>query len=435
MLRAACDATHGVDRRANKIRRNRTERRTRSVHVKPPLHRRERIELCALFCLQAHAIALWYVPFSSVLKAHGYERLVPFAFACSSIAALISPMWSGALADQRFGPERILRWLAVCVAATLTLTFLAIERGWAASTVLALIFLQQLCYSPTWGLATTIVLARLQSPEREFGPVRAYRSTLSGFLGAAAWLGVAAFTLRLPSAPPRRRKVKRRWQEALGWDALGLLRDPNHRAVFVTAALFSIPVAAFYPFGALHLQDLGETRVSAALSLGQVTELIGMFALAPLLARVRLKSLFLAGIAFGVARYGLFALNTRPALLAGILLHGFCFTLFFIPAQIYAEKRIDPAFRARAQALLTVMMSGIGSLAGYLSCGWWRDWCENAQGRTDWPLYWAALAAVVLAVLVYFALTYRSSAHLHSADESAGSLPGSAEPLLAPTPE
>lgn len=421
--------------------------------MKPPLHRRERIELCALYALQAHAIALWYVPFSSVLKAHGYEGLVPYAFACSSFAALISPMWSGALADQRFGPERVLRWLAVAVAATLTLTFFAIERGWSAGAVLALIQLQQLCYAPTWGLASSIVLARLHAPEREFGPVRAWatigwmiagpvisfglhadKSTMSGFLGAAAWLGVSLWTLRLPAMPMQPR-TQRRWREVLGWDALALLRDPNHRAVFVTAALFSVPVAAFYPFGALHLQDAGEPHVSAAMSLGQITEIIGMFVLAPLLARWPLKTLFLAGIGFGVLRYGLFALDTRLALLAGIFLHGFCFTLFFIPAQIYAEKQIDPAFRARAQALLTVMMSGVGSLAGNLSCGWWRQWCTGAQGRTDWPLYWAALGAAVLLVFVYFAVTYRGTARIHTADTHPGSLPKSAEPLLAPTPE
>ena len=421
--------------------------------MKPPLHRRERVELCALFALQAHAIALWYVPFSSVLKAHGYEQLVPYAFACSSLAALISPMWSGALADQRFGSERVLRWLAVAVAATLTLTFTAITRGWSPIAVIVLIQLQQLCYAPTWGLATSIVLARLHAPEREFGPVRAWatigwmvagpvisfglhadQSTLSGFLGAAAWLGVALFTLRLPDVPMQP-KARRSWREVLGWDALVLLRDPNHRAVFVTAALFSIPLAAFYPFGALHLQDVGEPRVSAAMSLGQITEIIGMFALAWLLAQVRLKTLFLAGIAFGVLRYVLFMLDTRPALLVGILLHGFCFTLFFIPAQIYAEKQIDHAFRARAQALLTMMMSGVGSLVGNLGCGWWRQWCTDAAGRTDWPLYWAVLGATVAVVFVYFALTYRSTTHLYPAEARPGSIPKSAEPLLAPTPE
>ncbi|RYD79145.1 MAG: hypothetical protein EOP84_13415, partial [Verrucomicrobiaceae bacterium] len=86
-----------------------------------------RVKLCALFCLQAHGIALWYVPFSNILRAHGLEALTPYAFACSSIAAFISPMLVGTLADRHFSAERILRWLLVGGAAFLVLTFLAIE--------------------------------------------------------------------------------------------------------------------------------------------------------------------------------------------------------------------------------------------------------------------------------------------------------------------
>jgi hypothetical protein len=34
--------------------------------------------------------------------------------------------------------------------------------------------------------------------------------------------------------------------------------------------------------------------------------------------------------------------------LAGVSLHGFAFTLFFITAQLYLDQRVDPAWRARA---------------------------------------------------------------------------------------
>jgi len=65
--------------------------------------------------------------------------------------------------------------------------------------------------------------------------------------------------------------------QRLGWDSFVLLKNPDHRVVFITVALFSIPLAAFYPFTPLHLQALGFKHVSAWMTLAQTTELVAMF--------------------------------------------------------------------------------------------------------------------------------------------------------------
>lgn len=75
----------------------------------------------------------------------------------------------------------------------------------------------------------------------------------------------------------------------------------------------------------------------------------------------------------GVVRFALCALDGPGWLLAGISLHGCSFTLVFITAQIYLDERVDRAWRARAQALLSLMMSGVGSLLGYLGGGFWFE--------------------------------------------------------------
>jgi hypothetical protein len=163
------------------------------------------------------------------------------------------------------------------------------------------------------------------------------------------------------------------------------------------------------------------------MSLGQISETIAMYALAPLLARLRLKTLFMAGIFFGILRYLLFAVDTRAALLAGVALHGFCYTLFFIPAQIYLDRRVDRAYRARAQTLLTLMMSGFGNFIGALSCGWLRDWCLG-PGGTQWSLYWGILAVGVLGVFAFFGFTYSDSERLHT-ETIPSPLPATALPV------
>ena len=368
---------------------------------------------------------MWNVAFSNVLRAHGLERIVPYAFACSAVAAFISPVFVGTLADRHLSADRLLRWLTAAMAGMLALTYLAIERGWGAAWVLASLLGQALVASPMWGLSTTIVLSRLRDPEREFGPLRVWAtfgwmasgwivsyalaadaSTRSGFAASAVYLALSAFTFTLPEVPPLERAGVRSWSDFFGGRAFALLAHPDHRVVFITAGLFSIPLAAFFPYTTLQLRDAGVEHVSAAMSLGQITEVLALYGLGGVLRRVRLKWVFLTGIAIGLVRYALFALNTPAALIAGIVLHGCSFTLFFITAQIYLELRVAPELRARAQGLVTLMTVGFGNLAGYLGCGWWLAVCRRA-GAVAWPHFWLGLCAVIAAVLVFFVLAYR----------------------------
>ena len=194
--------------------------------------------------------------------------------------------------------------------------------------------------------------------------------------------------------------------QRLGYDALELLRNRDHRVVFLTTALFTIPLAAFYPYAPAHLQELGLTHTSAWMSLGQITEIIAMLALGTLLLRWRLKWIFACGLSLGVVRYALSAIGTPSGLIAGIVLHGASFTLVNITAQIYLDQRVDPAWRARGQALMSLMNSGVGSMIGYLGTGGWFAVCTTG-GHTRWTLFWTGLAATMAAVLVFFLATYR----------------------------
>src|SRR5436190_1992061 len=116
---------------------------------------------------------MWIVPLSTVLDAHGLHAIKPYAFATSALAAFVSPLVFGAMADRHVSPVRVLRWLAVATAAAMTLAATGIQLGWPPWVVLGLIQLHALFSTPTWSLSTTIVLARLTEARREFGPIRA----------------------------------------------------------------------------------------------------------------------------------------------------------------------------------------------------------------------------------------------------------------------
>ena len=388
------------------------------------LRRAEYAELIGLFFLQGAATSMWFVPLSTVLAAHGLADLRPWAFATAGVAAFVSPLLFGAMADRHASPVTVLRWLALATAIAMALASTAIRSGASPWLVLALIQLHAFSSSPTWGLTATIIFARLADAPREFGPIRAIatigwmggcllvsalgadQSTLAGYGGAVMWLLVSGMTHWLPALETPKAAQGLTWTQRLGLDALTLLRNRDHRVVFATTALFTIPLAGFYPYTPPHLQQLGFVRTTAWMSLGQITEIIVMLALGSLLLRWRLKWIIACGLVLGVVRFGLSALGTSWGLLAGVILHGASFTPVVITAQIYLEQRVDPAWRARGQALMTLMTSGVGNMVGYLGTGAWFATC-TLGGAPRWALFWSGLALASAAVLGLFLATYR----------------------------
>jgi len=381
-------------------------------------------ELTALYFVQGAAMGMWFVPLTNVLEAHGLQAIRPYAFATSAAAAFVSPLFFGAMADRHAAPVVVLRWLALATAATMALASLAIGSGASPWLVLGAIQLHALCASPAWSIAATVVFAGLRDARREFGPIRAVAtlgwmagcwlvsaigadaSTRSGFGGAIAWVIVAGLTFFIPRREPLKSTGVVTLRQRFGLDALVLLKNRDHRVVFLTAALFSIPLAGFYPFTPPHLRELGMSHTASWMSLGQVTEIIAMLALARLLTRWRLKWILGAGLLLGVVRYGLCALDTRAWLIAGITLHGASYTLVAITAQIYLDQRVDPAWRARAQALMSLLVSGVGNLVGYLGTGWW--FAQQTRGAApDWPVFWGGLAALGGVIGAFFLFAYR----------------------------
>jgi MFS family permease len=388
------------------------------------IRRAEYAELTTLFFIQGAAMGMWFVPLSTVLDAHGYHGIKPLAFATSAVAAFISPLIFGAMADRHASPVKVLRGLSLATAAAMAIASTAIKLHQPSWVVLALIQLHALCSSPTWGISSTIVLARLEDAQMEFGPIRAMATLgwmsgcwlvsalgadalpVAGYSGAVTWLVVCGFTYFLPVLETPQSTEHLTWHERLGLDALTLMKNPDHRVVFVIVALLAVPLCGFYPYTPPHMRELGLHRTSAWMSLGQVTEIIAMLLLGGLLLRWRLKWIFACGLCFGVVRFALSALDGKAGLLAGVILHGCSFTLVFITAQIYLDQRVDAAWRARAQALMALMNSGVGNLAGYLGTGAWFAACNRPAG-TNWTFFWGGLAAAAMVVLVYFLTAYR----------------------------
>jgi MFS family permease len=388
------------------------------------IRRAEYAELIALFFLQGAASGMWLVPLSAMLDAHGLRSIKVWAFATNALAAFVSPLLFGGMADRLESPIPVLRGLSFAAAVSAAVVGMALQYHWNPWLALALIQATALCLAPAFSLISSIVMARLQFAQLEFGPIRAMAtlgwmagcwvisafhadsSSLAVYLAAAASLLVCLCAGFVPPQKSPRLAGRLSWHARLGLDALTLLKNRDPRVIFIIVAAFNIPLIGFYPYGPLHIGELGFKRVSAWMSLAQTTEVLSMFALGALLHRFRLKWILASGLAIGVIRFALCALPFKSGFLAGTALQGACYALVYITAQIYVEQRVEPAWRARAQALLNLMYNGFGSLIGYLACGWWFAVCTHSVS-TQWPVFWSGLAAGMAVVLVCFLDSYQ----------------------------
>ncbi|MFN5102834.1 MAG: MFS transporter [Planctomycetota bacterium] len=385
----------------------------------------QRFELMAMLFLHGMALAAWFVPMGTVLQACGLGAWTPFAFGASAVAALLSPLFFGAMADRSVPPIQVLRWVSIGAGLLSLVTAFALKQQLGGLSIWLLIQLQALLSVPTNSLSGSIVLARVANAHGQFGAIRAMGTAgwmagcwivsgleldasentfaLSGFL----WFVLAAYTLLLPAGVVQSSTSGRlTLRQRFGLDALSLLKEHDHRVIFITAALVAIPFAAFYPYTPMHMKDLGMLRTSAWMSLGQVIEVVIMFAIGSVMVEWKLKRVILVGLSTGLLRYFFYALDGQIPLLLGVGLHGLAYTFTYISTQIYLAKRIAPQWRTRAQALLSLLVGGIGNLTGYLVTGTWLAICTSGSD-VNWQQYWIGLSLLVFAVLIYFAMNYQ----------------------------
>jgi MFS family permease len=212
----------------------------------------------------------------------------------------------------------------------------------------------------------------------------------------------------LPHTPPLGRATS--WQSRLGFDAFKLMKQRDHCVFFVVTALFSVPLTAFYMYAPELLRHLGDQRSTATMTIAQVSEVISMLLVGAVMLRFRVKTVLLWALGLSALRFSMSAYAGASGLIswhiAGIAMHGMCYTFYFITAQVFLDRRVDPGLRGQAQGLLSLVTSGLGPLAGAVVCGWLRNHFVDAAGH-GWMEFWAALAAMIAACFVIFAVFYR----------------------------
>jgi len=301
--------------------------------------------------------------------------------AIPAIGAIISPLLVGPIADRFFPAQRMLFVLhllgGIClIAAGLQTTFLPL---------MLLMMLNGLFFMPSIALCNSVAFTHIPDADKfpriaVFGTIGWIAAVLiaSVFLGGASapnflyQAGVAAivlafYCLTLPNTPP---KGKEGGGDAFGLSALKLLKDPMFLLFIACVFLFSIPACGyFFTLMVPMLQQRGYPSPLALTTLNQFAEIIFMFSMPWFVAKLGLKRVLLIGMLAWAVRYLCFSRPEFSLALVGLVLHGFCYSFFYVGAYMYVDKRAPAHLKASAQSLLAFLLLGIGWLAGGKAAG------------------------------------------------------------------
>ena len=341
-----------------------------------------------LFVMMVLQLAIWgawapkIFPYMGMLGfAPWQQSLVGSAW---GVAALVGIFFSNQFADRNFAAER---FLAVShLIGGLALVGTAFATSFWPFFGCYLVF--SLVYVPTLSVTNSIAFANLRDPAGEFGAVRMGGTVgwvlvswpFVFLLGAQAtveqvrWIflvaaivsfAFAAYALTLPHTPARRDAAG---IDKLAWRrAFKLLAAPFVLVLFIVTFIDSVIHNGYFVMADAFLTNrvgIAGNLSMVVLSLGQVAEILTMFLLGRVLARLGWKATMIVGVLGHAARFAVFAFfaDSIPVIVAVQLLHGICYAFFFATVYIFVDAVFPKDVRSSAQGLFNLLILGVGNV-------------------------------------------------------------------------
>jgi nucleoside transporter len=397
------------------------------------MDRRIYFRLSLMMFLQFFVWGAWFVTLGTHLGNIGFTgSQIGYTYLMNNIAAIISPFFVGMVADRYFASQKVMGVLHLLGGVILYASADITTVGWLVFGLL----LYNLAYMPTLALVNAVSFHQMKSPDAEFPRVRVWgtigwiaaglmitliqfkffadveKSSMPLKMAAIGSILLGLYSFTLPNTPPQNVGKEITAGEVLGFKALRLMKERSFFIFVLCSLLISIPLAFYYNFTNLFLNDLGMQGVAGKQSMGQMSEVIFMILMPFFFVRLGVKKMLLVGMLAWVARYTFFANGSLGAsawmLYAGILLHGVCFDFFFVTGQIYTDRRASKDIRASAQGFIALITYGVGIGLGSLVSGYVVD-AFTVNGVKDWRMIWYIPAAFAALVAVFFALMFKDS--------------------------
>ena len=336
-----------------------------------------RIRLSIMMFLQYMMFAVWWVPLAAYLANTGIEGTYKaWILSVMPLGCLLAPLVC-MIADRHFG----------CA----VLFFLG-ARQTSPAAMFVILLLAMFCYMPTWSLTNAIAMANYPSDKfpqiRVFGSIGWVASAVFSLIattslfgdkvidgtaiplycGAGTALVAALLNLTLPNTPPPAKGKEASVVDALGLQALTLLKDCNFLLFIIISLLVMIPFTLYFSLGSQFFESQGFKQVTATMNLGQFVEIFLMLLVPFALLRFGVKWTMVAGLGALAIRYfalwGGVAADQTFLYYIAILVHGIIFGFFFVGGQVYVDKKAPPEIRAQAQGLIVLICFGVGMLIG-----------------------------------------------------------------------